>query len=158
MLGHLSYQAIFCCSLGKTNQNWSRSLFICQALCRFLFVMLNISFCFTFCSPPTNSSTILDPHSFLCCALTKLHLSGKVFRKNSRNDCRIRWNKVQVASRFPLEFPFNYTSCVFHFSPTCLADSWSFRHDLNNLPAAHLSWMSKLSLKLMNVSSGSRTT
>lgn len=64
---------------------------------------------------------------------------GKVFRKNARNDRRIRWNKVQVASRFPLEFPFNYTSCVFHFSPTCLADSWSFRHDLNNLPTAHSS-------------------
>ena len=83
---------------------------------------------------------------------------GKVFRKNARNDRRIRWNKVQVGSKFPLEFPFNYTSCVFHFSPTCLADSWSYRHDLNNLPPAHLSWMSKLSLKLMNVSSGSRTT
>ena len=29
MLGHLSYQAIFCCSLGKTNQNWSdRCLYV----------------------------------------------------------------------------------------------------------------------------------
>ena len=139
MLGHLSYQAIFCCSLGKTNQNWSRSLFICQALCRFLFVMLNISFCFTFCSPPQILPPSLTHILSFAVHLLGFICLGNVVRKNARNDRRIRWNKVQVASRFPLEFPSNYTSCVFHFSPTCLADSWSFRRDLNNLPTAHSS-------------------
>ena len=158
MLGHLSYQAIFCCSLGKTNQNWSdRCLYVKHFADFCSWRLISTSVLLSLLPPQILPLSLTHILSFAVHVLGFICL-GNVVRKNARNDRRIRWNKVQVGSRFPLEFPFNYTSCVFHFSPTCLADSWSFRHDLNNLPTAHSSWMSKLSLKLMNVSSSSRTT
>ena len=124
---------------GQNEPKLVRSLFICQALCRFLFLMLNISFCFLSLLPPQILPLSLTHILSFAVHILGFTCLGKVLRKNARNDRRIRWNKVQVGSRFPLEFQFNYTSCVFHFSPTCLADSWSYRHDLNNLPPAHLS-------------------